>query len=382
MYSPSENASELLEQAKRFCKKEIKPHVASFEAAGGISSELISSLGGQRYLGACLPEEFGGLGLDPVTYGLFTEEIGKTCPATRTLLTVHSSLVGQTLARWGSYEQKHELLPQLATGEKIAAFALSEPLAGSDAASIQSVYSRQGDSYVLNGHKKWISFGALADLLLVFAYEGQACTAFMVDTKLPGVTVSPMTGMLAGKATYLAEIQFEDVVLSKNTVLGSEGTGFIYIANTALDYGRYSVAWGGVGLAQEALEAMVAYVRSRKQFGRRIWEFQLVQAMVGDAVTRVHAARSLCLSAGALRKTKDPKALMETNIAKYFSSTVANEVAKDALQIHGGNGFSSQFPVERIFREAKVLEVIEGTSQIQQELIGKYGIQTYFKSNK
>lgn len=372
----------MIGEVEKFCEKEIKPYVTQFEVEGGISRELISKMGQLGYLGACLPKSFGGLGLDPVEYGRFTETIGKTCPATRTLLTVHSSLVGQTLLRWGTESQKTELLPQLATGEKIAAFALSEPSAGSDAASIQSSYTKQGETYLLNGHKKWISFGAMADLLLVFAYEGTACTAFLVDTQLTGVTVTPMTGMMAGKATYLAEIEFKNVGLQKNAILGSEGTGFMYIANTALDYGRYSVAWGGVGLAQEALEAMVTYSRGRRQFSKRIWEFQLVQAMVGDAVTKVHAARSLCLSAGELRKANDPKALMETNIAKYFSSTIANEVAKDALQIHGGNGFSSQFPVERIFREAKVLEVIEGTSQIQQELIGKYGVQTYFKSNK
>jgi hypothetical protein len=195
------------------------------------------------------------------------------------------------------------------------------------------------------------------------------------------IRVSPIRGLLASRAAYVAEVTFDDVVVPGDHLLGKEGNGFSFIANTALDFGRYSVAWGALGLAQEALEAMISYARTREQFNQKLANYQLIKAMIGDAVTKVHASRCLCMNAGKLRMENDEDAVMQTNIAKYYSSTIANEIASDAVQVHGGNGCHNSYPVERIFREAKILEIIEGSSEIQKELIGTYGLKRYH-SNK
>ena len=186
-----------------------------------------------------------------------------------------------------------------------------------------------------------------------------------------------MKGLLARRASHIAEIELNDVYVPKENVIGRPGSGFPYVVGTALDHGRYCIAWSGVAVAQEALDAMVTYARNRKQFDKKICEFQLIQGIIADSVTMIHAARALCIRAGELRQQGDSNAITETTIAKYFTSKVAMEVATDAVQVHGGDGCSNSFPVERLFREAKVLEIIEGTSQIQQQLIAKYGLRQY-----
>ena len=207
-------------------------------------------------------------------------------------------------------------------------------------------------------------------------------TAFLVDRECEGITTTPIRGLLASRAAHIAEIEFNNVKVPKENILGKEGNGFTYIVNTALHFGRYSVAWGGLAIAQESLEAMVAYSRNRKQFGEKIYTFQLIQGMIGDAVTKIHAARALCLNAGKLRKEKHNDAVLETTIAKYFTSTIANQISSDAVQMHGGNGCYNKYPVERLFREAKILEIVEGTSQIQQQIIASFGLRRYFFDGK
>jgi hypothetical protein len=372
----------ILAEVRQFANQAIRPFAARFDAEERIPRELIDQMAERGYLAASFPEEYGGLGLDPVAYGLFTAEIGKACSSTRALLTVHTSLVGETLLRWGTDEQKNRLLPAMARGEKLAAFALSEPGAGSDARSIQTRYHRQGDHFILNGRKKWITLSGIADLFLVIATDGKQTTAFLVDREGGGITTTPIRGLLGNRAVHVAEIDFRDVAVPARNVLGQEGTGFMYIVNTALDFGRYSVAWGGLGIAQEALEAMVAYSRSRKQFGEKIYKYQLIQGMIGDAVTKIHAARALCLHAGRLRREKHNDAAIETNIAKYYTSTIAGQIASDAVQVHGANGCCGQYPAERLFREAKILEIIEGTSQIQQEIIARFGLRRYYPAER
>jgi alkylation response protein AidB-like acyl-CoA dehydrogenase len=365
----------ILEEALRFADTEIRPFATSFESPEGIPRELIVRMAAKGYLAAPFPESYGGLGLDPLYYGLFTEAIGKASDAVRTVLTVHTSLVGETLIRCGTKEQKGRILPAMSSGEILAAFALTEPETGTDAQGIRMSYTPfAGEYYILNGRKKWITMGGMADLLLVIAANDSKTTAFLVDRKSPGITVSPMRGLLAGEASHIAEIDFQDVPVPVANRLGIEGSGFAYITNAALDYGRYSVAWGGVAIAGEALDAMVSYSRQRQQFGKSISSFQLIRALIGDAVTRQHASRALCLQAGQRRRDRHKDAIIETIIAKYHAAKAANQTAADALQVHGGNGFSDKFPVGRLFREAKVLEVIEGTSQILQQLIAEHAI--------
>lgn len=367
----------IVEEAGEFADREIRPFAREFEEKEAIPRELIDKMAQKGYLGACFPGEYGGLDLDPVYYGYFTEEIGKACSSTRAILTVHTSLVGETLLRCGSEEQRKKWLPLVASGEKIGAFGLSEPEVGTDAKSVQTSYKKEGGKYIVNGTKKWITLGDIADFFIIIAKGEKGNSAFIVEREMEGVKTRPIKGLLAGRSDHIAYIELNNVEVPVENIVGKEGGGFTYVVNTALDYGRYSIAWGGIGLAREALEAMVSYSRKRSQFGQKIYQFQLIQGIIGDAVTKIHAGRALCLRAGELRKKGDAGAVMETTIAKYFTSKVAMEITTDAVQVHGGNGCCNVYPVERLFREAKILEIIEGTSQIQQGIISNYGLRQY-----
>lgn len=369
----------IVKQARTFADEEIRPRAKEFDQKCTFDRELIAKMAEKRYLLASLPERYGGLGLDPVYYGLFTEEIGKACCSTRSLITIQSSLVGETLLKWGSEKQRSKLLPLMASGTKLGAFALTEPEVGTNARGVQTVYNKTSRGYVLNGCKKWTSFGEIADFFIVMAKNESQVSAFIIEHNTKGVTIKPMKGLLAGRASHIAEIVLDNVIVPAQSMVGNPGGGYPYIVGTALDYGRYSIAWGGVAVAQACIDAMVVYTRKRKQFDRRICEFQLIQGIIGDAVTKTHAARALCIKAGEMRRERDHNALIETTIAKYFASKVAMEVATDAVQVHGGNGCADSYPVERLFREAKLLEIIEGTSQIQQQMIAKYGLRKYFR---
>jgi len=375
----STSQNRILEQARTFASQEIQPRALEFDQKGILARDLINKMAGEKYLLASLPDRYGGLGLDPVYYGLFTEEIGKACCATRSLITIQSSLVGETLLKWGSENHRKELLQLMASGKKLGAFALTEPEVGTNAQGVQTTYIETSEGYILNGKKKWISFGAIADFFIVIAKNEKQISAFIVEHDTKGVMVTPMRGLLAGRAAHIAEIVLDDVVVPISNMIGKPGGGYPYIVGTALDHGRYSVAWGGVAVAQACIDAMVSYARKRKQFDTRICDFQLIQGIIGDAVTKTHAARALCIRAGNLRQKRSSDALTETIIAKYFASQVAMEVATDAVQVHGGNGCIDSYPVERLFREAKLLEIIEGTSQIQQQIIAKYGLRKYFR---
>jgi len=369
----------IIAEAREFANTKIRPFAAEFEHTGILPGDLIKEMAGRGYLAAGFPREFDGLGLDPVNYGFFTEEIGKACASTRGLLTVHTSLVGEALLRWANDAQKEKWLKPMARGEKIACFALTEPDVGTDAKSIQTSYRKEGNTYFINGRKKWITMGDIADLFLVVAQGEGGVTAFIVERDKGGVKTERIKGLLAGKAAHIAEVEFNETQVPAENVITKEGGGFSYVVNTALDHGRYSIAWGGLALAVEATEAMVTYSRKRSQFGKKIYNHQLIQGIIGDAVTKIHAGRALCMRAGEMRKSGDGDAVIETTIAKYFTSKIAMQVAIDAVQVHGGNGCYDQYPVERIFREAKILEIIEGTSQVQQEIISSFGLRRYYR---
>jgi alkylation response protein AidB-like acyl-CoA dehydrogenase len=367
----------IIEAAREFAARVLRPEAGKFDLKGRLPKDVINEMVEKKFLVANLPKLYGGLGLDPVFYGLLTEEIGKGCCSTRALITVQGSLIGETLLRWGTEEQKSRWLLPISNGEKLGAFALSEPEAGTDARGIQTSYETDGSDYVLNGYKKWISFGEVADFFIVIASRESEITAFIVERSQPGVYIYPMKGLLANRAAHLAEIELKNVRIPDQNVIGKRGSGFTFIVSTALDHGRYSIAWAGVAIAQEALDCMTSFALKRKQFGNKIGEYQLVQRMICNAVTKTHAARALCIKAGELRKQSDSESVSETTIAKYFTSKIAMEIASDAVQVHGGYGCSNVYPVERLFREAKLLEIIEGTSQIQQQIIGLYGLKKY-----
>ncbi|WP_406150165.1 acyl-CoA dehydrogenase family protein [Streptomyces anulatus] len=356
---------------------DLAPRAAEFDRAERLPRDVVEQMADAGFLGARVPVEWGGLGLSPLEYGELTEVIGKACASTRALLTVHTSLVAETLADRASRRIREKYLPDLASGRRIACFALSEAEAGSDAAAMSTRYLQKGDTFVLDGHKKWISFAGIADVFLVFAADNGVVSAFLVDREMPGVEIWPMSGMLGNRATHMAEVVLSAVEVPAENLVCGIGSGFAFVANSALSRGRYSIAWAGVALAQAALEEMCTYAARREQFGSRIGSFQLVQKMIADAVTEVSAARELCRKAGRMRAERSPEAIAATNIAKYFSSTVACRVTSDAVQVLGGNGCWNGYPAERLFREAKILEIIEGTSQVQQTMIADFGLTTF-----
>jgi alkylation response protein AidB-like acyl-CoA dehydrogenase len=372
-----ERQERIVASARAFAKDVLAPRAAGHDASGVFSRDLIDSMARQGFLAATLPEAYGGLDLDPLAYGLLIEAIEQgDCAASR-LITVHLALSAQSILKYGSEAQRARWLPDIASGKTLCAFALTEPDHGSDAASITCAYEPDGDSYVLHGKKRWISFSGVADLLVVIARQGPTVSAFLVETKSPGVACVPITGLMAGRACHICEIELDGVRVPKDQMLGNEGQGFTYIVNTAMDNGRYSIAWSGVGLAKAAVHAMVRYAKKREQFGVKLARHELIRGMIADGVTNLYAARSLCLRAAQSRKEGAADAIVESTIAKQFSAITAFRIAVDAVQVHGGNGCCADYPAERLMREAKALEIIEGTTQIQQMMISLHGLRQF-----
>jgi alkylation response protein AidB-like acyl-CoA dehydrogenase len=269
-------------------------------------------------------------------------------------------------------------LPKLATGEVIGAFGLTEPNIGSDARNIESSAIKQDDgSYILNAQKKWISFGGSASLFVVFAQVDNQPTAFLVERSMNGFSSERIKGMLGFRSANIANLSIENVHVPASNVLGRSGFGFSHIASTALDHGRYCIAWGCVGLAQASLEASMSYAGSRQQFGKPIVEHQLIQEMLTEMIVQTKAARMLCLHAAFLKIKGEPALIMETSTAKYFASRVAVTASNSAVQIHGANGCSADYPVQRFFRDARIMEIIEGSTQMQQIIISRAGHQQH-----
>ena len=361
---------------RAFAATEIAPYADRWDREEKIPAELVAKLRERGYLGSLLPPETGGGRTDMIAYGLLTEEIGRACSSVRSLLTVHD-MVAHAIQRWGSRELKDRYLPAMARGELLGALALSEPNAGSDAKSVETTATEDGDSWVIEGRKKWTTFGQIANLFLVFAQADGKPAAFLMERETPGVTVQPLRGITGTRASMLAELFFEGCRIPKGHLVGRVGFGVSHVAAAALEQGRYSVAWGSVGLAQACLDACRTYAAERRQFGVPLADHQLIRRMLTDMIVDVRAARLLCLRAGGLREAGDPGAFMETMAAKYFASRVAVRAANDAVQIHGANGISEEFPVGRYLRDAKVMEIIEGSTQIQQITIPLFEFQEF-----
>jgi len=361
---------------RAFTAAEIAPHADAWDRQEAIPRELIDRLRQRGYLGSNITAEHGGLGRDMISYGLLTEEIARGCSSVRSLLTVHD-MVAHAIQRWGSREHKERYLPRMARAELLGALALSEPNAGSDAKSIETLAADAGDAWVLNGRKKWTTFGQIAGLFLVFAQVKGQPAAFLIEREAPGLTVRPLKGIVGTRASMLAELTLEDCRVPKGQLVSRPGFGISHVAAAALEQGRYSVAWGAVGIAQACLDACRSYAADRRQFGVPLADHQLIRAMLTDMIVDVRAARLLCLRAGWLRASGDPGAFMETMAAKYFASRVATRSANDAVQIHGANGLSESYPVARYLRDAKVTEIIEGSTQIQQITIPLFEFQEF-----
>lgn len=344
--------------------------------------ELISSFAASGYLGAVVPEMYGGAGLDDLTWGLLCEEVGRGSASLLSLLTVHS-MVAQVINKWGTGKQKETWLPKLVSGEAIGAFGLTEPNHGSDAKNIETSATLQSDgNYLLKGEKRWISFGTSATLFLIFAKIDDKMTAFLVERGSEGFQSEPIRGMLGFRSANLAKLTFDNVAVPAENIVGRPGFGFSHIASTALDHGRYCIGWGCVGLSQAALEASLAYSGERHQFEKPLNEHQLIQEMLTEMIVNTKAARLMCYHAAWLKESGEPSMMMETSSVKYFASRVAVSAANAAVQIHGANGCSSDYPVQRYYRDAKIMEIIEGSSQIQQIMIARSGYQQYLVAKR
>jgi butyryl-CoA dehydrogenase len=366
---------ELIQRTARdFADKEIWDRARENARNEHFDTELVRKIADQGYLGAIVPREYGGAGLDYATYGLVVEEIGRADSAMRTVVSVQTSLVCSTILKWGTEEQKHQWLPKLCSGEWLGCFGLTEPDTGSDAANQKTRAKRVDGGWLINGAKMWISMGNHAKVALVFAqtdpelkHKGVAC--FMVDTDQDGFQPSEIHGKMGLHASDTAAISLDDVFVPEDQVLGEVGEGF-KVAMTALDSGRFSVASGCVGICRGCVEESTRYSTEREQFGRPIASFQMVQDMLAEMKVREDAARLLTWRAAWLKDQGAPNTT-ETSIAKLYATEAAQWCANTAIQVHGGAGYVDDHPVERWFRDVRVTTLYEGTSQIQKLIIGR-----------
>jgi butyryl-CoA dehydrogenase len=361
--------------ARQFADEVIRPAADENARNSHFDTDLVRKIADQGYLGAIVPREYGGAGLDYITYGLIVEEIGRVDSAMRTVISVQTSLVCSSILKWGTEEQKQKYLPKLCSGEWLGCFGLTEPDTGSDAANQRTRATKVDGGWKINGAKMWISLGNHANLALIFAqtdpekkHRGIGC--FLVETEgQEGFQPQEIHGKMGLHGSDTAAIGLDDVFCPDENVMGEIGEGF-KIAMSALDSGRYSVAAGCVGICQGCVEASVKYSTERKQFDRPIASFQLVQAMLAEMKVKTDAARMLTWRAGWLKDTGQPNTT-ETSIAKYFATEAAVWCANEAIQVHGGSGYADDFPVERYFRDVRVTTLYEGTSQIQKLIIGR-----------
>ncbi len=360
--------------ARDFSEKRLKPQAAKLDEEEAIPRELYVEAAELGFLGMMMPEEFGGLGLDYLSYAVAMEELARGFASFQVGVTVHNSLVGSGIVKFGTPEQKKEFLPKMAKGEWIGAYCLSEPGAGTDAGSLKCAAVRDGEHYVLNGTKSWITNAGFADFFLVFvstepAKGNKGITCLLVDKGLPGAQLGKKEKKLGIRASDTRELTFTNTRVPVSRRLGPEGEGF-KIAMTQLDNGRISIAAQAIGIAQAAFEEALSYAQARKQFGKSIAEFQATQFKLAQMALGIDAARLLTYRA-ASRMSKGQPCSKEASMAKLYASQMANKTAYDAVQIHGGNGFVREFPVERHFRDARITEIYEGTSEVQHLIIAR-----------
>jgi butyryl-CoA dehydrogenase len=369
--------------ARRFAEQEVAPVAREADERGEFPAHLVGRMAELGLLGGLVSTEYGGPGMDHVSYALLCEELGRADSSVRGFLTVHAGLVAGCIQEWGTPEQKARYLPRLVSGEWIGCYALTEANAGSDAAGIESSATRGEEGYVLNGEKIWITNGLSASLAIVFARvpidDGQptprerrhaGITAFLVETATPGFHREPMRGKELGhRASEHARIVLDGCSVAQDAVLGPPGEGF-KVAMSALDRGRLGVAAGAVGVGQACLDACVEFTAKRHQFGRPVADFQMIKASLADMAADVEASRLLVYRA-AWVKDRGLPATRETSIAKLFATEAAVKAASEAVLIHGGRGYSNAFPVERYYRDIKGLQIYEGTSHIQRIIIAR-----------
>jgi alkylation response protein AidB-like acyl-CoA dehydrogenase len=362
----------LFEEIRTFTHDMIQPAAARHDVESTLSPELVHSLADAGYLGAFLPAEAGGRGFDWISYGLLHECIGTSCTSTRSLVTVHD-MVAHTIWRWGTTEQRDRWLPELAHGRTVAAFALTEPHNGSDAAAIETTARSDANGYILDGVKKWISFGPIADIFLVFARLERGFAGFLIPRDTPGLTITALPHLLGARATMPSELRFTGCHIDGDAVISPRGRAVPQITTSALTIGRLGVAAGSVGMLQGCADEAYLHARSQRGVAPPLLEHQLIQRLLAGIFTDLDAGRLLWMNAATSLSVDDPRAPMAMMTAKHFAAAAAARGTRDAVQVLGAAGCTSDYRSERFFRDAKVMELIEGSTEIQQITIGRYG---------
>lgn len=376
-YQLNEEQKMIRAMVRDFAREELLPTTAERDRTCEFPGENIKKMGELGLMGMNIPPEYNGAGVDTVSYSLALQEIAYACASTAVIMSVHNSVACGPIYLFGSDYMKETFLKPLATGEKIGSFALTEPGAGSDPAGQKTRAVRDGDSYIINGTKTFITTGKNSDLTVVTAYSDKSkkhkgISAFVVEKGNPGFYVGKEEDKMGLRASDTVELIFEDCRIPADNLLGREGDGFI-IAMASLDGGRIGIASQSVGLAQACLDAAIGYARERVQFGRTISRFQGIRWMIADMATQIEAARLLTFNAASM-KDQEENFTSAASMAKVFASEMVNRVAYQALQIHGGYGYIKEFPVERYYRDARVFTIYEGTSEIQRKVIADYVI--------
>lgn len=380
-FALTEDQEMIRDAAHEFAQKEIAPVAAAFDASGEFPQRTIKMAGELGFMGIEIPEEFGGSALDTMSYAIVVEEISAADAAHGTIVSVNNSLFGVPLLEFGTQEQKEKFLQPVASGDVNGAYALTEPQSGSDAAAMltRAELSADGSHYVINGKKAWITSGSVARYIVLFANtvngagKSHSVSAFVIDTDEPGFRRGKTEPKLGIRASATCEIEFDDYKCPVENRLGEEGQGF-RIALTVLDTGRIGIAAQALGIAQAAYDAAVIYSRERKAFGNQIGTFQTIQNKIADMKVRIEAARLLTWKAAWAKnkcRAAGTRNTLNGSLAKLYASETAMFVTHQALQIHGGMGYSKELPLERYFRDAKITEIYEGTSEIQRIVIGR-----------
>ncbi len=374
-FTPTEEQLAVQHTAREFATHEVLPKAAEIDREHRHPAELVQRMAELGFLGIAIPESCGGSGLDHVSYALAMEEVSRACASTGVIMSVNNSLVCDPIYRFGTEAQKREWLTPLASGKLLGCFALSEPEAGSDAAAQRTTADKDGDGWVINGTKNWITNGPVADVCVLFTMNDKAAghkgiTAFILPMKQKGVRVGTPDDKLGIRGSKSSQIFLDEVRVSNDHLLGEVGGGF-KIAMSTLDGGRIGIAAQALGIARAALDDSLAYAQQRRTFGKPIAQHQAIAFKLADMATEIDAARLLTLRAAWLKDMHQPYG-KEAAMAKLYASDVANRAAREAIQIFGGNGYVTEYPVERHFRDAKITEIYEGTSEIQRLVIAGY----------
>lgn len=365
----------LQDQVRKFADTELAPVAPDIDKSGEFPWDNIKKMAKLGLLGVIVPEEYGGSGFDFVSLAIAIEEISRVCASTGVIVAVNNSLTTYPILQFGNEEQKKKYLPPLCSGEKLGAIGITEPNAGSDVAALESTARLEGDSYILNGTKRFITNAGEAGIYVVFAYTNKelkhkGISAFIVERDTPGFSLGKHEDLMGIRATANCELIFEDAKIPKENLLGQEGSGFKICMNT-LDVSRIDIGAQAVGIAQGALDEAVKYSKERTAFGKPLCNFEMIQSMIAEMVTKIHAARLLVYYAGYCKDKGMPRFSRESAMAKYYASDIAVEVTRKAVQIHGGYGYTRDYTVERLYRDAKILELYEGTTEIQKIVIAR-----------